>query len=273
MLKNSMNARRTDITLRQALLLDQGAVICLVGAGGKTSLMFRLARELAASGDRVLTTTTTKISEREAIRNSSEIVTGSVGALLSRAGDTRQSSVGLTAARDGYGGKLIGFDVRDIDRLRQSGLFDWIIVEADGAARLPLKTPDAHEPVIPDCCDWVVGVAGLTAFGKPLSDQWVFRLKLFARLTGLEPGDTLTAAAIATSICRPEGIFKGAPQTSRRVVFLNQADTPERVNAGRHISASLAKQYPQSGIQRVILGKLLFDPPVVEVFNFGSFPN
>lgn len=267
-----MNAIRTDITLRQALLLDQGAVICLVGAGGKTSLMFRLARELAASGDRVLTTTTTKISEQEAIRNSSEIVTGSVRALLSQAGDNRQSSTGMTAARGGYAGKLTGFDARDIDRLWQSGLFDWIIVEADGAARLPLKTPDAHEPVIPDSCDWVVGVAGLTAFGKPLSDQWVFRLKLFARLTGLELGSPITAAAIATSICHPGGIFKGAPRTSRRVVFLNQADTPERVQAGRHISASIAKQYQEFGIQRVVLGKLLFDPPVVEVLDIGSSP-
>lgn len=258
----------TDINLRKGLLLDQGAVICLVGAGGKTSLMFRLARELAASGDRVLTTTTTKISEQEAIRNSSEIVTGSVDALLNRAGDNREEHFHITAARNRYSGKLTGFDARDIDRLRQSGLFDWIIVEADGAARLPLKTPDAHEPVIPDCCDWVVGVAGLTAFGKPLSDQWVFRLKLFARLTGLEPGSPITAAVIATSICHPGGIFKGAPRTSRRVVFLNQADTPERVQAGRHISTSLAEHYQQSAIQRVILGRLLFDPPVVEVFDF-----
>jgi probable selenium-dependent hydroxylase accessory protein YqeC len=263
-----MNALRTDIPLRQALLLDQRAVICLVGAGGKTSLMFRLARELAVSGDRVLTTTTTKISEQEAIRNSSEIVTGSVDALLNRAGDNREEHFHMTAARNGYAGKLIGFDARDIDRLWQANLFDWIIVEADGASRLPLKTPDVHEPVIPDCCNCVVGMAGLTAFGKPLSDQWVFRLKLFARLTGLEPGSPITAAAIATSICHPGGIFKGAPRTSRRVVFLNQADTPERVQAGRHISASLAKQNQQPGLERVILGKLLFDPPIVEILDF-----
>ena len=259
---------RTDTTLRKALLLGQGAVICLVGAGGKTSLMFRLARELAASGDRVLTTTTTKISEQEAIRNASEIVIGSVEALLRRAGGRQTASPGMTAARDGYAGKLIGFDARDINRLRQSGLFDWIIVEADGAARRPLKTPDAHEPVIPDCCDRVVGVAGLTACGKPLSDRWVFRLKLFARLTGLEPGSPITAAAVAASLCRPGGIFKGAPRTSRRIVFLNQADTPERVQAGRHIGAGIARQCQQAAIQRVILGKLLFDPPVVEVFDF-----
>jgi probable selenium-dependent hydroxylase accessory protein YqeC len=263
-----MNALRTDIPLRQALLLDQRAVICLVGAGGKTSLMFRLARELAVSGARVLTTTTTKISEQEAIRNASEIVTGSVDALLNRAGDNREEHFHMTAARNGYAGKLIGFDARDIDRLWQANLFDWIIVEADGASRLPLKTPDVHEPVIPDCCDCVVGMAGLTAFGKPLTNQWVFRLQLFASLTGLEAGDTITAAAIVASICRPGGIFKGSPSHARQIAFLNQAETPECLEAGHQVIAGLATRERTARFERSILGQLLFDPPVVEIFDF-----
>ncbi|MCK7504559.1 MAG: hypothetical protein MZV70_11045 [Desulfobacterales bacterium] len=44
-----------------ALLLHGGGVVSLVGAGGKTSLMYRLARELAGTGQAVLTTTTTRI--------------------------------------------------------------------------------------------------------------------------------------------------------------------------------------------------------------------
>ena len=42
-------------------MLEAGGVISLVGAGGKTSLMFRLAQELSAEGATVLTTTTTRI--------------------------------------------------------------------------------------------------------------------------------------------------------------------------------------------------------------------
>ena len=48
-------------SLRHSLNLNGGGVISIVGAGGKTALMFRMARELAGGGDRVLTTTTTKI--------------------------------------------------------------------------------------------------------------------------------------------------------------------------------------------------------------------
>ena len=50
-------------SLGQALMLGDGGVISLVGAGGKTSLMFKLAHELSKTGEPVLTTTTTKIFE------------------------------------------------------------------------------------------------------------------------------------------------------------------------------------------------------------------
>src|SRR4030067_2624843 len=50
-------------SLKGALGLREREVISLVGAGGKTTLMFRLARELVLDGKKVVTTTTTKILE------------------------------------------------------------------------------------------------------------------------------------------------------------------------------------------------------------------
>jgi len=49
--------------LTDSLGLQEREVISLVGAGGKTTLMFRLARELLLAGRKVVTTTTTKILE------------------------------------------------------------------------------------------------------------------------------------------------------------------------------------------------------------------
>ena len=52
--------------LTQALCLSPDpqtlAVVSFVGAGGKSTAMFRLAAELAARGQRVITTTTTRIA-------------------------------------------------------------------------------------------------------------------------------------------------------------------------------------------------------------------
>ena len=49
--------------LIESLDLRAREVISLVGAGGKTTLMFRLAKELVLTGEKVVTTTTTKILE------------------------------------------------------------------------------------------------------------------------------------------------------------------------------------------------------------------
>ena len=65
------------VSLRDALMLGEGGVISLVGAGGKTSLMFRLAHELEKAGERVLTTTTTKIYEPSADQSAGLIVSTS----------------------------------------------------------------------------------------------------------------------------------------------------------------------------------------------------
>ena len=51
--------------LRDALRVQRGDVVAFVGAGGKTSALFRLANELRADGWRVLATTTTKLASHE----------------------------------------------------------------------------------------------------------------------------------------------------------------------------------------------------------------
>src|SRR5208337_1665177 len=71
--------------------------------------------------------------------------------------------------------KIRGFAPEMIARLWQSGIADWIIVEADGAAGRPLKAPASHEPVIPSVTRHVVAVAGLRAIGLPLDESHVFR--------------------------------------------------------------------------------------------------
>ena len=51
---------RAGLTLTEALGIDVDDVVALVG-GGKTTTMFRLAREMVEKGEHALTTTTTRI--------------------------------------------------------------------------------------------------------------------------------------------------------------------------------------------------------------------
>lgn len=254
--------------LRDALLLETGGVITLVGSGGKTSLMFRLARELSGEGGRVLTTTTTRIHVPTAAQSPECILAASVEEILERAAEalSRNRHITVAAGRSADADKLAGLAPEAIERLRAAQICDWIIVEADGAAGRPLKAPADYEPVIPSCTEWLVATAGLRGLNKPLTDQWVFRAEVFARITGLPPGAAVTEQAIAAALAHEQGVLKGAPGGCRRLVFLNQADEPREKDAGLRI-AGLLRQLGGSRIQRTIVGQVLGEPPVSAVFD------
>jgi probable selenium-dependent hydroxylase accessory protein YqeC len=249
-------------------MLDAGGVISLVGAGGKTSLMFRLARELSATGETVLTTTTTRIFMPGQGQSRCVILGDTAEKILERAAPKLNAHRHLTAAAGQIGdqGKLAGLTPDTVDRLRASRVFDWIIVEADGAAGRPLKAPAEHEPVIPSCSGWLVGVVGLRVLGKPLTDQWVFRAEMFSRMTGLPPGAAVTEEAIAAAFVHGRGVLKGAPGECGCLAFLNQADAPGAEAAGLRI-AGLLKRLGGSRIQRTIVGHVLGEPPIAAVFD------
>lgn len=265
-------------SLRESLMLTEGGVVSIVGAGGKTSLMFRIARELSQAGESVLTTTTTKILMPGKDQSSKVIVSDSLAEFLSKSGMVIKDDPHITAASEvltamfdvqsrqtnmDHRRKLIGFQPEFIDAVYNAGVFNWILVEADGAAGKPLKAPDPHEPVIPKSTARLIGILGLDGVGKPLDNEWVFRPHRFAEITGLSEGDIINAADCVISIIHESGIMKGAPGGAERLVFLNKADHPDRLGVARKIAALLEKK-KDAGLRRVIIGQALHEPPVIE---------
>jgi len=249
------------------MLKDRG-VISLVGGGGKTSLMFKLAHELAMAGESVLTTTTTKIYQPLPEQSTNLILSGSVTGMLDAAQATLKHHCHITAAAEKLSDqrKLRGYTPEFIEAIWNRHLFRWILVEADGAAGRPLKAPAEHEPVIPACTSILVGVVGLNGAGKPLNDQWVFRHKRFVQLSGLAYGSAVTEAAIVAVLVHNKGIFKNAPAAAVRIAFCNQADVPRNLASGRQIARLLIDK-KITGLNRVVIGQTLFDPPVLELYD------
>ena len=250
------------ISLRDAFMLQGNGVISLVGAGGKTGLMYRLARELADRGETVLTTTTTKILKPSADQSPHVLLARSAAGIVDRAKPLLEKSRHITAAfAENPAGKLQGMAADVIDRLDRAGIFRWIIVEADGASRMPLKAPAGHEPVIPACTRRLIAVVGLDAVGKPLAAPYVFRPEIYADLTGLAPGAPVTEASVARVLTHARGIMKGAPPGALRLVFLNKADDASRVGIGEAIAERLRHQ-GAGGPVRVVIGTLRGAVPV-----------
>lgn len=197
-----------------------------VGAGGKTSLLLHLARELEGEGRPVLVTTTTHLADpREEGGTFARIVLRADLERPAAADDPALpealAGVTLLASRPADApGKLKGIDPSRVVALR--GAWPVVLVEADGSKRLPVKAPAAWEPVVPDGTDLVIGVVGLDALGWPMDGRTVHRPELFAAVTGCAPGTPIAWEHVAALARHPQGLFKGA--RGRRVVLLNKVD-------------------------------------------------
>lgn len=82
----------------------------------------------------------------------------------------------------------------------QTGLFDKIFMECDGARNLPLKGWSSKEPVLPDFSTTVIAVMPLWAIGLTASDATIHRPELFYAMSQCRPGDTITLEHLARII-------------------------------------------------------------------------
>jgi probable selenium-dependent hydroxylase accessory protein YqeC len=259
---------RCGLTLKEAIGLSDGGVVSIVGAGGKTSLMYFLSRELSMEGAPVLATTTTKIKISESKLYSKRFIIPADSCINRNIMklEGKKPSPHFAASGEIPGEqKMVGFSPELIGQLQRLTRFRWIIVEADGACGKPIKAPAFHEPVIPDVSKWIIAMAGLDAIGKPLNDETVFRTALFSRLTGLKIGENISEESVARSLVHPEGLLKGSPKDSRRIIFLNKADCQRRIDAGIKTAREIFKT--RERIDRVIIGRLMDTPSVIRYYE------
>lgn len=229
-------------TLWEALKLsaERHRGIALTGGGGKTSVMFRLADELANMGKTVIVTTTTHIFNPPG-RNVVETDCAEDAAKrLERNGSVLV--VGVPAA----GGKLKSLPLTEAARLKE--LADVLLYEADGAKRLPIKVPKDGEPVILECTDVVIGCMGLDCIGGEL-EEFCFRTEQAAELLGLQKGPDghcshrITCGDAAKILTSESGTRKLVGERDYRVV-MNKADNEELIAKAVRIAGDMERLHP-----------------------------
>ena len=117
----------------------------------------------------------------------------------------------------GPGGKLSA-PAEPLNELAQR--FDYVLAEADGSKRLPLKAHAAWEPVIPAAAANVVWVVGASGLGKPVTEV-VHRPELFCERCGCKLTDIATPERVAQVL----NAEMQALELSTARVMLNQVDT------------------------------------------------
>ncbi len=236
-----------------ALDLSPKEHVAVVGGGGKSTLCFALAEALGLSGARVISTTTTKVWHEEAKAYPRRVLYAPGGPDLEAIKKGLDEAGNVFVGREFLeNGKVEGIPSTVADDLFRMPGVDYVIIEADGAAGRPLKTPAAHEPVIPKSVTRVIALMGLEALGKPLGPDTVFRPALFKALTGLEEGDILNPEGLIKAFDGKAGLFKNTPASARRMVFLNQLDIFTDDRAAQDMARCLIETH--RFIERVVLG-------------------
>ena len=210
--------------------------VALVGAGGKTTTLYALARQARDGGRTVVVTTTTHIRRHPRLPLTDGADGAAVRALLEQYGV-------ITAGTVFRGDKLSA--PADVAALARAA--DVVLVEADGARMLPLKAPAEHEPVLPACADAVVAVAGMDCVGRPV-EEICHRPQRVRALLDVGEGHLLTPADVAGLLASPRGGRKGVGEAVAFRCILNKADTPVRLAHARDAAAELAKRGIHSAI-------------------------
>ncbi len=193
--------------------------IWLIGGGGKTTLMFKLAAAWAACGERTICATTTKIWVPTP-EQCSDLRLGAFSDVL--AGLPARPAPLVAVADRIENGKCLGFSVEETFSLKT--VCQRLIVEADGSAGRPVKGHAAHEPQIAAGAACVIAVVGGWCVGAPLDAEHVHRPERFSAISGRPLGEPVTATDVAGVILGDNGWLGSVPANAAFHVVVNGDD-------------------------------------------------
>ena len=197
--------------LAKALRIRPG-VTAIIGSGGKTSAMLRLARELGRDA-RVIVCTSTRILPPEGLPLLREPDAARAAEILA---SEHILCVGTPAEKGKLAAPGLAFS-------QLAALAEYMLVEADGSKRLPVKAHAAYEPVIPPEANQTVCVFGLSGLKRPICEV-AHRAELYAKNLNVSP-ETILTPQLAAAHLDLEGLHTR--------VLLNQADVPGGREAAR----------------------------------------
>lgn len=234
--------------LVDALSVGKGDVVSLVGAGGKTTVLYALSMELRRRGLSVVATSTTHMQMPRTAATAPPLVVvdeednwlATVKTRLARYGSV--TVIANRARQD----KMRGLEPVMIDPLRS--LADCVVIEADGARGRSLKAPADHEPALADETTLSVVLVGLDVLGKTLDEKHVHRVEIVKSLAKAAPASEVTEEVVVA--CVVDGYFGKLPRGGRKIVFLNKA-SDERLRAAELLGRALLR----AGAPEVVFGQ------------------
>lgn len=241
----------TSGNLASALKLESG-ITAIIGSGGKSTLLMALGLELMRAGGRVLLCTTTHMFPVAGVPwdGSSRRLDAAPwkpgashvpGCTCEACTGLARGSICQAGVLDPETGKLSA-PAEPLGELAQR--FNYVLAEADGSKRLPLKAHAAWEPVIPSGTANIVWIVGASGLGNPINEA-VHRPELFCERCGCEPTDIATPERVAQVL--------NAEMQALRLdavrVILNQVDALSDPTMADRFEAALGRPVVATSLQ------------------------
>lgn len=240
-----------------------GDLVSIVGAGGKTSLMYRMGRDLSRNGVPTVLTTTTRIMYPDPNQVTRVILGDETDSTITRVSSSlRQERLVLAGCRRDES-KIIGYSSGFVERLHSGDLKRTLVAECDGAMGKSLKVPRNGEPPLARTTGLYVVVMGADCLGKRVSSGLVFNPERVASVAGVKGDSVVDEEVAAATVVSEKSYMRHKPQKARLCVFINKVDAglphlPDPDGAGGRVSvvglALTLARHPM--VERVVLGCL-----------------
>jgi probable selenium-dependent hydroxylase accessory protein YqeC len=199
-----------------------GRVYTLVGAGGKSTGMRKIADFISRRGIRARMTTTTRIGVEEFSAYPHEAVRNEEGLLRCVLSD----EACVVVSQGVEGGKHTGLDSAWIERCAIPADLV-LLVEGDGSRRKPIKAPTAREPVIPGNTNEVLAFMGARAFDERVDSERCYNHEGVLALLG-QGHAVFDAPALVMLAADERGCRKGVLPGMGFHLIVNQGDLEDK---------------------------------------------
>ncbi|MFD3158333.1 selenium cofactor biosynthesis protein YqeC [Haloimpatiens sp. FM7330] len=233
--------------IKDLLDLKEGEIVSIVGAGGKTSFMFSLAKELREQG-KVLVTTTTKIF----VPQKEQYDFLAIGeSNFNKVKLQKYKGIYVFGAHINLENKIIGLRYEMLQR--QLTHFKYILIEADGSKGKPIKGWNEKEPVVWENTDKTVGILNIEALGKKINSHNVHREEQFIKLTNSRINDYININHLKCLIFNKNGLFKNS--CGEKILFINKVEEENKKILARKLLKIIVEEN-NNYLDKIIIGSL-----------------
>lgn len=230
-----------------ASLVGEARVISLVGAGGKKTTLYALARALRgrvalSSSSHMAAYDTSEVDEVVTLRvGAPNLPVPTSGRIVAFGGEAESA------------GRIYGLSCAQIAQLVADPSFEHVLIKADGARARWIKAPAAYEPVVPPGTDRVLYLISAQVIGAPLDERIAHRVERIAAVCGTQAGAPLTVEHLATLLASEAGALQGIGRAELLPV-INMVDNDALAAQARAVACRALSKTKR--FERVVLANM-----------------